>query len=163
MLLEQISRAGRYAPIRVSQVPSCYTTLPRPRGRAVCACVRHPPIARETAVAAHHPMTGNRHGELVGAAGLCRCASGCRRADTLRDLGVTGCSARRDLRQRLPDPLLKCCALQVQRKIKPQARRFDKADHAGDQLLELPVGTTAMHAWCPYRTHTGLRHRQAGV
>lgn len=62
-----------------------------------------------------------------------------RRPDPLRELGITDRRAERDVLKRLPDPLLKRGAANVERQIETDLRRLHAADHARDHRLVVPV------------------------
>ena len=62
-----------------------------------------------------------------------------RGADTVGDIGIACGFAGRNRAQGLPDPLLKRGPAHVQRQLQAKTRRFDKADHRGNELLEFAV------------------------
>ena len=101
----------------------------------------HPPaVARKMTIAAYHAVTGNRHGQAIGAARLGHGAKGAGRADALGNLGIAGSAALRNVAQRLPDTLLERGAAQVQGQVQAQGGRFDKTHHLGNQLFKTGVG-----------------------
>src|SRR5262249_8290802 len=111
---------------------SCRGLLRQQRALALDA----PAITGGRAVAAHHAVAGDRHGQRVGAAGLRHRAYRFRLAGLGGDGGIARGLARLDLAQRPPDLLLESGAAHVQRQIETALRRLDEADHLGDQLLE---------------------------
>src|SRR5262245_42550601 len=100
-----------------------------------------PAIARQSAVAAHDAMAGNRHGAGLGGAGLAHFFCGRRRAWPPSYVGVAFCRAGRDLLQRAPDLLLEGRSAHFQRHIEAHRRRGEEARHLRDEWLQLGAGT----------------------
>src|SRR5690606_17113395 len=98
-----------------------------------------PAIAGKTAIIAHHAVAWDRDGDLVGGAGLRHSPHRFRSADAFGNFGVTHCFTDRNFSQGLPDPLLECGSLQVERQVETDAWRFDEAHHFGHHVLEIAV------------------------
>ncbi len=87
----------------------------------------------------HDAMAGDGDRDFIGATSLGDGADCARLTDAPGDLGIACGFAWRNLPQSLPDALLKGRAAHIERQIEANARRFDEADDAGDELLEFRV------------------------
>lgn len=106
-----------------------------------------PPVAGDRAVAPDDAVAGDRHREGVRCAGPSYCPRSVRGADPCGDLGVARRRARRDRAQRLPDPLLKGGAADVQGQVQAGARRLDEADHPRHDPFEVSISAHQRGAW----------------
>src|SRR5207245_4801234 len=88
-----------------------------------------PAIARQAAIAAHDPVTGNRDGQLVGGDRLRHCAHRLGRTDAPCNVRIADRPSDRDLAQRLPYPTLSRRPLHIERQLQPGPGLLDPADH----------------------------------
>lgn len=89
-------------------------------------------------------MTRNGDRDLVRRTSAGDGARRVRSPDPLRELGITDRRAERDILKRLPDPLLKRGAANVEWQIETDLRRLHAADHARDHRLIVAVGADQM-------------------
>ena len=86
-----------------------------------------PAVARQTAIAAHDPMTRNDDGQRIGATGLRHGAHRACATNALRDVGVRRGAPGGDLAQGLPHLLLKRGAARIDAQCEALPGRLDQA------------------------------------
>src|SRR3954469_25017306 len=98
-----------------------------------------PPIARKPATLSDHPMTRDHQRQWIGSAGASDRSGGFGRSDPAGNFGVGGSGARRNLPERLPDPLLERAAAEIEQEVERAPRGFDQPNHLGQVLRQLLV------------------------
>ena len=105
-----------------------------------------PGVAGQLAIAAHHPMARNHHRQRIGGAGAGHRAHRARRANARGQLTVADGVPAGNIAQRLPHPLLKSRAANIQRQAQISAGARHPANHLRHQGFVVRVARQQLGA-----------------